>query len=226
MKCYFGEIVEISSLFLCSSFAFLLFRFVLPFCWEREREKKGRDGYLSFLVLLSAVVLNGGKKLLLNDLIMNGSFSFLFVCSLLPLSVLVVAVVVVSAKKNVGTYLPSSFTISFFFSYFYFSSRCTFLLLIRTERGTITWRNPRERELGTSAASFVMSESHRGGNMRQREYMGFPSRGTHRDIMRQRKKRERRIICRPACRCEYLSFHTQTNSLSLSFSYIHGHIQK
>jgi hypothetical protein len=32
MKCYFGEIVEISSLFLCSSFAFLLFRFVLPFC--------------------------------------------------------------------------------------------------------------------------------------------------------------------------------------------------
>ncbi len=83
-----------------------------------------------------------------------------------------------------------------------------------------SYEETRERELGTSAASFVMSESHRGGNMRQREYMGFPSRGTHRDIMRQRKKeRERRIICRPACRCEYLSFHTQTNSLSLSLSF-------
>jgi hypothetical protein len=122
--------------FLCVSF--IPFRFAV-LLREREREKKGRDGYLSFLVLLSAVVQNGGKKLLLNDLIMNGSFSFLFVCSLLPRSVLVVAVVVVvSAKKNVGTYLPSSFTISFFFSYFYFSSRCTFLLLIRTERGMIT----------------------------------------------------------------------------------------
>lgn len=57
MKCYFRrncrDIIALPVFFLCVSF--------IPFCRLVEREKK-EEMVISFLVLLSAVVQNGGKK--------------------------------------------------------------------------------------------------------------------------------------------------------------------
>jgi hypothetical protein len=53
-----------------------------------------------------------------------------------------------------------------------------------------------ERELGTSAASFVMSSLIQGGNMKKREYMVFPL-VVELTVTSSDRKKKRRIICRP-----------------------------